>query len=135
MVNLSDTVNRADLLAYVRAVAPDLIIRTARLPDGRRACGARFTYNGEELIVEAVEGDDGIADPDDAIVRRCAWLIHRRRGLPVTLSQPERVRIERAIVSAAQRGDTAEADRLGLDLATTNEGRRFFAPIRAKWQR
>lgn len=132
MVNL-DQVSRESLVQFVRACAPDVVIRKARLPDGRRACGARFTFRGEEIIVEAIESDE-VKDPDDAIVRRCAWVLRRRLGMPVTSPGTYR-HLELAVLEAAQKGDTATVERLGLELAMSNEAIPLRPIMRARWTR
>lgn len=113
--------SREDLLDFVRSWSPDLRIRNVRLEDGRRACGAKFTFRGEPLLVEVIESAD-YPDPDDALVRQCAWLIWRRLGLPTALEDAKRREMERAIVAASLRGDTATVEKLGLDLSLANEG-------------
>jgi hypothetical protein len=91
----------------------------AKLPDGRRACGARFSFRGEVLDVEAIESGD--VDPDDAIVRRCAWLLYRRIGIRLPVDTARVSELERQVIEAAMRGDTALADKLGLELALLND--------------
>jgi len=113
--------SRESLLAFVRAHAPDIRIRKARLEDGRRACWARFTFRGEQLDVEAVEVEG--LDPDDAIVRRCAYLLYRRLGIRTWIEAQRGDALEQEIVNARARGNGELADRLGLELVLFNEGR------------
>lgn len=124
---------REDLLAWIRAHAPDLRIRRERLENGKHACAARMTFRGEEILVEAVESDE-LPDADDAIVRRCAWLIYRRLGMPVALPEVERRRREVEILQAKLRGDDATADKLARELAETNEGLSTRQPVRARFE-
>jgi hypothetical protein len=118
---VAPNVARSVLLEWVRAQAPDIRIKHGRLESGKLAYAARFTLRGETIEVEAVESDD-LPDPADAIVRRCAWLIQRRLGLPTALDLAERRRLESAIVDAARAGQTELADKLGLELVMLNEG-------------
>ena len=125
---------RSVLLDFIRAHAPDLRILVRKLDDGHRACLACFTFRGEYIEVEAIEGDvlpkvgDGpyepgaCADPDDAVVRRASWVVYARLGIGRPMSSNQRTQLEKAIVDASMRGDTATADRLGLELALLNEG-------------
>lgn len=126
--------SRDVMIDFVRAHAPDLRIRKVRLDDGKRACFARFTLRGEVLEAEAVESPD-LTDPDDAIVRRCSWLIYRRLGIATRLDDADRTRLERDVILARQRGDGEYADKLGLELALMNEGRSASVPIRTRFQR
>jgi hypothetical protein len=100
--------------------APDLRIRKVRLEDGRRACGARFTFAGEPIEVEAVESPE-VESPDDEVVRRAAWVIHARLGTRLPLADAERESLERAIVDAAREGNADAADALGRAMAQRNE--------------
>lgn len=110
---------RGALLEFVRGAAPDLRIMKVRLEDGRRACGARFTFRGESFEVEAIESDG--SDPDVDIVRHCAWHIYRRLGKTVALDDGKADQLRRDIVAASIRGDSALADKLGLELAMHND--------------
>lgn len=124
---------REVLLEWVRANAPDLRILRVLLDDGRRACGARFTFRGEEIEVEAIEGD-GVADPDDAIVRRCAWVLYQRMGIPTEIDDAHRARTYAQIRDAQLRGDDATVDKLRHEIATANETG-GLRTIRVKWER
>lgn len=112
--------SRETLLVWVRSNAPDLRLRRARLADGRLACRADFTFGGEAIVVEAVESE-GIADASDEIVRRCAWLMYRRLGLPVKLEDDRRRQLEMAIVDAERAGQSDVAASLGRELAMAND--------------
>lgn len=113
--------SRNALLYWLRAVVPDIEIRHAKTEHGARACGARFTLGGEHIEVEAIESPD-VPDPDDTIVRRCAWIVHQRMGLARGLPAAERLRFERAVIEASMRGDENGAAALGQQLAVANEG-------------
>lgn len=118
---ISEVVSRDALLVWVRSMAPDLRIRVQRLDGGRRAATADFTFRGEELNAEAVESPE-FPDPDDVIVRRCAWLLRRRLGIHTGLDVSERRQLEREVIDAKVRGDDATADKLALRLVLMNEG-------------
>lgn len=120
--------SRDSLLHFVRAHAPDLTIRKKRLEDGRRACRAILTHRGEQLVVEAVEVEG--LDPDDAVVRRCAYLLYRRLGIRTQLEEAQSNALEQGILLASVRGNGELADRLGLELVLFNEGRQRPADAR-----
>lgn len=114
----------------------DLRTRGVVLPDGRRARAARFTLLGQPFEVEAIEGE-GITDADDELVRRCAWIVLRRLGLPARWGgelNSARTKAEQAIVTAAWRGDVARADQLGAELVHRNESRTVRHPLRIPWE-
>ena len=126
--------SREVMVDFVRAHAPDLRIRKVRLEDGKRACFARFSVRGEVLEAEAIEAPD-LPDPDDAIVRRCAWLIYRRLGIATRFDDGDRARLEREVLIARQRGDAEYSDKLGLELALMNESTAARVPLRTRFQR
>jgi hypothetical protein len=125
---LPDNAPRAVLLEWIREWSPDLLIRRQTLDDGRRACGARFSFRGESLEVEAIQ-DGELLDPDDAIVRRVAWMLWRRMGLHPALSLADRRRREQDIMSAAMAGATDRADEMAAELTAANDGRVTRAPL------
>lgn len=118
---IPETPSREVLLEWARANAPDMRITKVRLEGGRRACRADFTFAGERIEVEAVESDE-LPDPDDAIVRRAAWVIYRRMGVTMPTDDAERERLTAQIVEASLRGDAQLADAIGRELALRNEG-------------
>jgi hypothetical protein len=120
--------DRAVLLQWVREWCPDLRIKRVTLADGKLAVGARFAFRGETIEVEAVESDE-LADPDDAIVRRAAWLLWQRMGLRPDYPAGERRRVELQILEAARAGRTEEADRLAQQLAMSNAGMTPQGPL------
>lgn len=123
---------RSVLLDFVRSHAPDLRIRKAVLEGGRRACGARFTFRGEVVEVEAIATDT--LDPDDAIVRRAAWIIYHRLGIPTHLENAKAVRLEQEIMAARLAGDATLADQLGLELVLFNEGKTGVRKMRTRFE-
>ena len=126
--------SRDALLYFIRSWASDLRIRKARTDDGRRACYARFSLRGETIDVEAIESPD-IPDPDETIVRRCAWLLYRRLGIRSRLDVGNQRKLETELLEAARSGDTATADRIGLELVVANEGLAARTPIRTGFER
>ena len=116
-----DHIAKDAVAGFVRQNAPDVRVRKVRLPDGKRACCAIFTFQDEVIEVEAVQGTDGITDPDDAVLRRAAWVIQRRLGVAPPLHSNDRQALEDAIVSASIDGNTAAAEALGRELAMANE--------------
>ena len=123
---------RSVLLTFIRAHAPDIRILKARLADGRRACGARFTFRGEAIEVEAIATD--ALDADDAIVRRAAWVIYHRLGIPTHIENAKAVRLQQEILAARQMGDATLADQLGLELVLFNEGKSGVVKMRTRFE-
>jgi hypothetical protein len=102
------------------------------MPDGTRACGARFTFRGLTIEAKAVESPE-TPDPDEAIVRRCAWLMHQAMGTRLPLPGHDRESLEKQIVELASAGQAEQADALGRQLALRNEGV-AIGPVRTHFE-
>lgn len=104
---------RASLLTWARAWCPDLRIAYALGEDGKVACCALFTLEGEAVEVGRQDDPDG-RKVLEAVVER----VRASMGVPRLFRDDARTRrdLERRVVVARVSGNDAEADRLTQEL-------------------
>jgi hypothetical protein len=116
------TYSKQALLEWLRNEAPDLRILRG-IVDGNLVVATRFTFNGQLHEYNAVAGEQPngtkLLDPEDAVIRTSCLAIMRELGMPV--ARRGRTELEREILAATARGDTAHAENLGRDLVMRNQ--------------